>query len=150
NGILDFFSEWLSVDQIAGLKKDATLYPNFLTQQTHMPTETMRFVESVFFGDGQFQSLLQSSTTWINEPLAQLYGQSGVVGANFQQVMLNPKVRAGILTQGSFLSRTGDTTAGSPTQRGMFVREKLLCQAVPPPPPNMITLMEPMPGQTNR
>jgi hypothetical protein len=151
NGILDFFSEWLSLDQVGGLQKDATLYPNFLAQRTDLPTETMKFVESVFFGDGQFRSLLQSSTTWINEPLAQLYAQSGVVGLNFQQVMLNPKIRAGILTQGSFLSLTGNKTTGSPTQRGTFVRERLLCQAMPPPPANSnLPLMEPMPGQTNR
>ena len=37
------------------------MLPNFDTLRADMATETTKFVESVFFGDGLFKSLLQSS-----------------------------------------------------------------------------------------
>ena len=55
---------------------------------------------------------------------------------------------AGILTNHALASRT------SPTLRGVFVRERILCQDIPPPPPNVdVNLAEPAPGaeaQTTR
>jgi hypothetical protein len=52
--------------------------------------------------------------------------------------------RAGLLGQGSFLASTAGPTGTSPTARGIFIREQLLCQHVPPPPPGVnTTLPEP-------
>src|SRR5205814_1087259 len=75
DGVTDFFAEWLSLDRLALTEKDPSVLPTFDAVRADMATETIKFTESIFFGDGQFTSLLQSSTTWINEPLAQLYGQ---------------------------------------------------------------------------
>jgi hypothetical protein len=56
--------------------------------------------------------------------------------------------RAGLLGQGSFLAATAGPAETSPTARGIFVREQLLCQHVPPPPPNVnTTLPEPTEGK---
>lgn len=53
---------------------------------------------------------------------------------------------SGLLTARSTLMRWNN-----PTQRGKFVRERLLCMPVPPPPPNVPMLPpEPQPGQTRR
>jgi hypothetical protein len=128
DAVTDFFAEWLSLDRLALTEKDPTVLPTFDAVRADMATETIKFTESIFFGDGQLTSLLQSSTTWINEPLAQLYAQPGVVGMPFQQIKLDPKTRAGILTQASFLSLASNASRTSPTRRGKFVREKLLCQ----------------------
>ena len=49
--------------------------------------------------------------------------------------------RAGMLGQGTFLASTAGPTDTSPTARGIFVRERLLCQHVPPPPPGVITTL---------
>src|SRR3989440_11964148 len=49
--------------------------------------------------------------------------------------------RAGFLGQGSFLASTAGPVETSPTARGIFVREQLLCQHVPPPPPNVNTTL---------
>src|SRR5207244_12267333 len=117
----------LALDQLSLSQKDPTLVPRFAEMSGDMATETQKFGESVFFGDGQLEPLLKSSNTWVNQSLAELYGQPDVVGP-FQQVELDPKIRAGILTQASFLSLTSSATAGSPTRRGLFVREKLLCE----------------------
>jgi hypothetical protein len=49
--------------------------------------------------------------------------------------------RAGLLGHASFLASTAGPIETSPTARGIFVREQLLCQHVPPPPPNVDTTL---------
>src|SRR5438045_7847297 len=68
----------------------------------------------------------------------------------FQQVKLDPKTRAGILTQASFLSLASNVSTSSPTRRGGFVREKLLCQWIPPAPANSPMTLPDMPGTSTR
>jgi hypothetical protein len=61
--------------------------------------------------------------------------------------------RGGILGQAAFLAATSKPAETSPTARGIFVREQLLCQQVPNPPPGInATLPEPEPTrpQTTR
>jgi len=56
-----------------------------------------------------------------------------------------PMRPAGILTQQSTLVRFNN-----PTQRGRFVRERLLCDVVPPPPPQIPKTIEVAADQTRR
>jgi len=48
-----------------------------------------------------------------------------------------PGNRAGMLSTGAFLSVAGKFGDTSPTQRGKLIRERLMCQVVPPPPPTV-------------
>ena len=57
--------------------------------------------------------------------------------ATFMRVNLAPTQRAGILTQGAFLAGQNGSSLTSPTQRGFFVRSRLLCSSLPPPPPGV-------------
>jgi hypothetical protein len=50
--------------------------------------------------------------------------------------------RAGLLTQGSFLTVHGREEGLAPIVRGKFVRESLLCEPPPPPPDNVPPLPE--------
>jgi hypothetical protein len=115
-----------------------------------MRTETTKFAETVFFGTRRWTDLLTSTDTWLNGPLAQLYGVGGVTGSAFQKATLDAKMRGGLLTQASFLSIAALADQSSPTLRGVAVLEKVLCQPVPPPPPTVPPLPALMPGQTNR
>jgi hypothetical protein len=45
--------------------------------------------------------------------------------------------RKGLLSHGSVLSQGVKFADSSPTQRGIFIRNRLLCQEVPPPPPGV-------------
>src|SRR5258707_5672319 len=56
----------------------------------------------------------------------------------------------GFLGQASFLSLMAHQASSSPTLRGKFVREKLLCQNIPPPPPNVDTTLPTTEGLTTR
>src|SRR5262249_19245025 len=57
--------------------------------------------------------------------------------SDFVKMELDPKERAGLLTQASFLASRAHATDPSWVYRGKFVRERLLCQTMPPPPPNV-------------
>ena len=42
---------------------------------------------------------------------------------------------AGILSKAAVLSEFANQQSGSPTLRGKFIREALMCLTIPPPPP---------------
>ena len=50
--------------------------------------------------------------------------------------------RAGLLTLGALLTNTSFSSRTSPVRRGEFVFSHLLCDTVPPPPPDVPTLPE--------
>jgi hypothetical protein len=75
----------------------------------------------------------------VNADLARLYGLAG----EFPEDQLVPvtlpesSARRGLLGTAAFLATNAIATRSSPTVRGVFVRERLLCQEVPPPPDNV-------------
>src|SRR5262249_60569576 len=52
----------------------------------------------------------------------------------------------GMLGPGSVPARPGLAHRSSPTQRGKLVRERLLREEIPPPPPNVNANLPPPPG----
>ncbi len=70
--------------------------------------------------------------------LAKLYGLPPVNGTDFVKATLpDSGLRAGYLGQGAFLALNAHSSTTSPTYRGKFIREMLMCQQVPPPPMNV-------------
>ena len=55
-----------------------------------------------------------------------------------------------MLSQGAFLTIFAHQGSTSPTKRGKFIREALLCQGVPPPPPNVETKLPKDVGKPTR
>jgi hypothetical protein len=99
--------------------------------------------------------LLDSPKTFVNAELALLYGVPGVTGSAVVPVTLPANIpRAGILGTGVFLAETSKLDVGetSPTARGVFVNEQILCREIPPPPDNVDTTLHPKPNmpQTKR
>jgi hypothetical protein len=75
----------------------------------------------------------------MNDQLATFYGiEGGPQTSAFERIELDPARTSGILTQGSILAVTGKPNQSSPVHRGKFVRERLLCQTIPPPPNNVV------------
>jgi hypothetical protein len=108
--------------------------------------ETDLFLDYAGFGEpGDFETLLTSPSTWVNEDLASHYGVPGVFGDEFVRVELEPSRRAGILTQGSFLVSHAHESTTNPFSRGLRVVEALLCQDVPVEPALPVTVPEPPP-----
>jgi hypothetical protein len=68
-----------------------------------------------------------------------------------QKASFSELLNAGLLTQQAFLAAHAQSLDDSPVQRGHFVRVRMLCQDIPPPPPTLqVTLPPPDPTLTTR
>jgi hypothetical protein len=142
----DLFGELLDLSHLDHLAKDAQTFPGFQSVLgASMRQETQRtLVDLGFDNPTDFRQLFTRRTTFVDGPLAQHYGLGAVSGWTTVQL---PPERAGIFTQASFLSLQSHPSANSPTYRGRFIRERLLCSTIPAPPPEVsTTLPEPPTG----
>jgi hypothetical protein len=145
-----FFEEHLKLDRLNGLTKDGETYPQMsVTLPAAMKGEVLALVEDIVFARGaDLRELFSGRTTFVNAELARVYNLPGIEGDAFQRFTFPANSpRAGILTSPGFLALNSHATATSPTFRGKYVRQALLCQEIPPPPPGVTTtLPEPDPN----
>ena len=148
-----FYDQWLDLRMLDTTTKDAAVFPAFNdTLRDSMREETRRFVSNVLWqGNGTLASLFTSTETFINGPLAALYGVNGPADANtWVKVTLNPSERSGVLTQASMLASHARPDESSPVKRGKWVRVRLLCQDLPDPPADIPPLPPPREGTSTR
>jgi hypothetical protein len=150
----EFVSQWMRFDRILTASKDRRRYPQF-TRETAvaMTGEARTFLSDLVWSDRNFMDLLTADYSFINADLAAIYGIPAPA-REFDRVAFPPESeRAGLLGQTLFLALTAKPDDSSPTARGLFVREQLLCQHVAEPPPgvntNLPAVTEARP-QTNR
>ncbi len=151
--VAEFHRQWLDYERVGNITKDAALFPDWSPAVGDLMTaETSAFIEHAIFDDGgDLTTLLTAPYSFVNEDLASFYGLPGVTGEAFRRVDLDPAQRAGLLTTGTLLVIESHTNQTSPTLRGKLVREDLLCDVVPPPPPNVSTeAPEITPGSTGK
>jgi hypothetical protein len=131
-----FSDDWLGLSSLSNITKDTKLYPDFTSDiQDSMAEEARRFLASLMFDDhGTPATLLTAPYTFVNDKLSKFYGIPGG-GADFVKVNRPPEWGVGVLAQASMLSVEAHSSDTSPTKRGYFVRTRLLCNTVPPPPP---------------
>jgi hypothetical protein len=146
-------SEWLEFDRIEDLRKDGKKFPEWTPAlQASLRGELDRFIDDVFDKrGGSLEALFTSPSSFVDAPLAKLYGAPAVSGMGLQPVELDPTRRAGVLTRAGVLASLSNEADTALVHRGLFVRERLLCQPVPPPPPNAnAKLPAAIPGQSTR
>jgi hypothetical protein len=109
--------------------------------------ESRLLLEQIVFEDrAEWTDLFLATGTWADDLLAAHYGLPLPGSSEPVWVPYGDSGRQGLLSHGSFLSvnaKFGDT---SPTLRGKLVRERLLCQTIPPPPPS-VNVDEPPAGE---
>jgi hypothetical protein len=136
-----FFSQYLGLARVDGITRDPTLYPQLSpTLPAAMREEIERVVEDVVFThDEDFRGVFNARSTFLNAELARLYGVPMAAGTTGFVRMELPEGtgRGGILTAAGVLALTAHPNATSPTARGRYVRERLLCERVPDPPGNV-------------
>ena len=138
--VADFHDQWLGLGKLDTTDKDTTVFPAYNPLlKAAWRQETAAFVNDVVFdGHGDLATLLTAPYTMMNGDLAAYYGVSGgPSGSGFQRVDLDPEQRSGLLTQPSVLAVNAHANQTSPVHRGKFVRERLLCEPIAPPPPNV-------------
>ncbi len=135
-----FHTHWLELQTLRSTSKDATLFPMFSANLAgQMLDETLRFVEHVIRkDDAKLETLLTASYGFPQGDLATLYAVTPAAAVD-TPVQLDPRQRAGLLTQASFLAAHAHYDATSPVERGKIVIRNVLCQQLPDPPPNVNT-----------
>jgi hypothetical protein len=113
-----------------------------------MQHEARLFIDDAIAGGGSLRDLLLSNVAFVNEDMASFYGVEGITGSDYQRVELDDSRRSGILTRLGFLTKNTDEQP-DPIHRGVFISERILCRAIPPPPEFDPALHVPM-GDTNR
>ena len=139
-GMIDDFTEqWLGLRSLGNIKPDPAAYPSFETAfYDDFRQETRLFLQSVFRENRSVLDLIGANYTYLNQPLARLYGIPGVEGPGFRRVALDAQSeRGGLLSQGSVLLLTSHTTRTSPILRGKWILDNLLNSPPPPPPPGV-------------
>ena len=138
----NFAEELLRLDRIATQAKDPSLFPQYgANLQAAMVRDVRDTWTSVVFDDkASVMSLFTTPKVVVNADLADLYGldKTGLTSTTFKTMTLPSNgPRSGLLSKAALLSEFANQQSGSPTLRGKFIRESLLCQTVPPPPPGV-------------
>ncbi len=138
--VTSFALKWLNLADLDSVDPDKQLFPGFSDAlRQDMSTEVRLFLESVLLGDRNVLELLRSNKTFLDEPLARLYGIDSVHGPQFRPVTLDDPRRFGLLGKGAVLLRTSYGDRTSPVLRGAWVLDKLMGTPPTPPPPNVNT-----------
>ena len=135
----DFFAQYLDLKRLEIIELDPQEYEGFSPWLLKsMETEIKLLVDDLVYRQkGDLRRLYSEAKGYVNQDLAQLYEISveGVTPSTFMPVDFDSTIpRAGILGLGAFLTMNAHPTETSPTLRGKYIRERVLCQTVPAPP----------------
>jgi hypothetical protein len=142
-----FYADYLDLDRLLGLEKSDPAFTD--TLRAAMRAETVQTLRAATFDQGRdLRASFTSRETFVTPELARLYGLPVPTGSS-PATYTGP--RAGLLMHAGLLALYAHETRTSPTRRGKFVRETVLCQSIPDPPANVdVNLPAPAPGGTTR
>jgi hypothetical protein len=141
--VAEFFSGWLNLFAVPRLQRSTADFPAWSSTLPDLfAAETRTFATTVVFdGAGDFRTLLTAPYTYGDPSLAAYYGgTAGPPTAGIARIELPPERRSGFLTQAAFLAVLAKADQTDPVQRGKFVRERMLCQGLDPPDPNLMVM----------
>jgi hypothetical protein len=133
--VRDFNNQWLKLDALSGLARNP---PDDTTDVKGIGEDyresLLRFLDHVYWDVGDSSALFSAPEIFVNARLAPLFGVAAPA-SGFAAVGAADG-RAGLLTQPGLMALLAHSDQSAPVQRGVFVRERILCIDVPPPPPS--------------
>lgn len=142
----NFAGQWLYIRAVDDANPDGATWPDFDDDlRESMKQEMSLFFTTFLEEDRSMLELLTARESFLDQRLADHYGITGFTfpeDGSFQRVAFTGDRRGGVLTQGGMLAATSYPLRTSPTRRGKWMLEQLLCQAPPPPPPGVEGLEE--------
>jgi hypothetical protein len=146
-----YYEERFKLRSLVGLSKDPETYPTFNAElAAAMRQEALELLEHIVWEeDVDYRELFTARYAFVNADLAELYGLEPPEDPEaFERRELPADGgRMGVLGQAGFLALHAHPRLTSPTRRGRFVLERLLCTDVPPPPPDVNPLLPEDPGR---
>lgn len=138
-GVRAMFDDMFGFEQFVTLAKDSLIYPAFTGETAVAAREqTLRtVVDHLVVRRGDYRDLFTTRRTFMSPALAAIYHvpAKGAGWSAYEFPAGSP--RSGLLTQLSFLALHAHPGRSSSTLRGKALRELMLCEVVPRPPPNV-------------
>jgi Protein of unknown function (DUF1592)/Protein of unknown function (DUF1588)/Protein of unknown function (DUF1595)/Protein of unknown function (DUF1585)/Protein of unknown function (DUF1587) len=135
-----FVDDLMGVRDLGEATKDPTVFPAWTPAiRDDMQRELELRVDDMVLGQkGDYLTLLESKTTFVNNELATYYGLPTVTPDAWHAATFpDGSERVGLLGAGAVLAAFALPQRTSPTTRGRFVDLALLCRTVPDPPPGV-------------
>lgn len=150
-GVRAFVEDWLNLRELDRMVKDPTVFVHASPDVGPAAREeTVRgFQNLVFFEEQDIREIMTTRVTFVNRRLAAIYDVRAPRDEFTRIELPADGPRVGLLGQIGVLAPNAHPTATSPTRRGAFVRERLLCEHVAAPPANVDTAI-PEPSATAR
>jgi hypothetical protein len=126
-----FFLQWLKVDQVAELPKDAKRFPDF---NAPVVSDLRTSLELFLDETSDYRQLLRADHLYLNGRLAKLYGGNLPADALFQKMSFKTGGRSGVLTHPYLMANLSYTATSSPIHRGVFLARNVLGVTLRQPP----------------
>lgn len=139
-----FYDVLFKLKDLPNTAKDAAVFPEYSSAlAASMRQESLLFFEDVVWNQNvDYRTIFTADYTFVDANLAALYGVPAPAGGGFQKVTLPASQgRKGFIGHASHLTRNSHAAQTSPTRRGVFLSNMLLCNEIPPPPPGVNTTL---------
>ena len=138
----ELYAEYLELSLLEKVNFPTEMNPSGTIARA-MRDEVLEIVKRVALRDSEDMRTIFTTRSFVpNGDLASLYGMSTQAEPLSAAELPEDSPRGGLLTTGALLTLHNRPTRTSPTIRGLFVRQRLLCGTVPPPPPNIPVIAE--------
>ncbi|HEY0713994.1 MAG TPA: DUF1588 domain-containing protein, partial [Polyangia bacterium] len=138
--------QWMNTVSLKFTAPNPATFPKWQEPlKAAMEQELKAFMAPILSGNASAKELLTARYTYANRALATYYGLAGagsVASDKFDKVNITDDKRGGVLRQGAFLVMNSHPDSNSPTHRGKWILEKLLC-VTPPPAPADVPAFDP-------
>ncbi|HET8939880.1 MAG TPA: DUF1588 domain-containing protein [Polyangiales bacterium] len=138
----NFHAERLGLMDLAGLNKDASLIGEISDDlRAALRDDVLRTFAELSSKPGQdLLEVFDSRVAYVNTQLSELYAQPMAASA-LTRIELTGDARLGFLGKPAFLALTAHNTETSPTLRGRYIRERILCESIAAPPANVVPVL---------
>jgi hypothetical protein len=145
-GLSNFAREYMQLDYFVTQGSGEPRYTESL--RLAMRDEIIHLFQNRLLPGADTLDLLDSNQAFVTAELAKIYDMPGITSKTPVEAALPAGIpRAGLLGTGAFLARTSiakmEEKTTSPTARGVYVNETLLCRSIPPPPADVKPFMAP-------
>jgi hypothetical protein len=140
NAFVDgFLGSWLIMREVGATPPDRNQFREFYHYDLDaaMRRETHLFMRHLIDENLSIVHFLNADFTFVNKPLANLYGVDPPTGREFALIKLTDPRRGGVLGQASVLTVTANGIDTSPVVRGVWILENILRTPPSPPPPDV-------------
>ncbi|MET0390049.1 MAG: DUF1588 domain-containing protein [Polyangiales bacterium] len=144
-----FHAERLGLADLAGISKAESVIDAVDDGlRTALRDDVLRTFAELSRTDTQdILEVFDTKVVFVNDALAEIYGLSMRPGALTKAELPDSTKRLGFIGKPAFLALAAHNSETSPTLRGKYIRERVLCQSIPAPPPNVVPVLgEPDPN----